>query len=70
MKNLDKWKHIQHLNDDLGLEAASFEHNTTDLQSDSELLKLIGIALLKAVKVNKDDLVIQDLLNELDMNGE
>ena len=56
-----------HLNEDLGLEAATFEHNTTHLQSDSDLLKLIGIALLKAVSINKDDLVVQDLLDELDI---
>jgi hypothetical protein len=53
------------LNDNLGLTHVTVDINTTDLPSDSKLVKEVAIALLKALKSNKDSVQVQDLLNEL-----
>ena len=53
------------LSDDLGLKSITFDYNDTKLPSSSETLGNIAIAILRAIEVNKDDLVIQDLLSEL-----
>lgn len=56
------------LSDDLGLKAIVYDYNDTELPSNSETLGNIAIAILKSLHLNKDDLLIQDLLNELDIS--
>jgi len=56
-----------HLNEDLGITSATIDHNTTKLESNSELLRLISIALLKSIYLNKEDLQFQELLSELNI---
>jgi hypothetical protein len=61
-------KYIQlglHLTDDLGIKSVTIDHNETDLPSDSKLITLIAFALLKSIHLNKSDLELQDMLNEL-----
>jgi hypothetical protein len=53
------------LNEDLGLKSVSIDINTTDLNSDSELIKKLAITVLKALSMNKEDVMVQDLLNDL-----
>lgn len=56
-----------HLTKDLGLNMVTVDHNTTSLPSDSVLIKKLSFALLKSISLNKDDLALQDLLNELNI---
>lgn len=56
------------LSDDLGIKAIVYNYNDTELPSTSETLGNIAIAILKSLHLNKDDLLIQDLLNELDIS--
>ena len=56
------------LSDDLGIKAIVYDYNDTELPSNSETLGNIAIAILKSLHLNKDDLLIQDLLNELDIS--
>ena len=56
-----------HLNERLGITSATIDHNTTDLPSDSELIKRVAFTLLKSLQLNKEDVMLQDLLNELDI---
>lgn len=63
-------KYIQlgiHLNDELGIKAVTFDNNDTGLANDSELLKNVAFAIMKAVAINKESVKVQDLLNELDI---
>lgn len=55
------------MDDEYVLKYVSVDLNTTDLPSDSKLVKQIAIAILKSLKLNKDDIMIQDLLNELNI---
>lgn len=57
-----------HLNERLGIKAVTIDHNTTDLPSDSELIKRVAFTLLKSIQLNKEDVMLQDLLNELDIS--
>lgn len=57
-----------HLNERLGIKAITIDHNTTDLPSDSELIKRVAFTLLKSIHLNKEDVMLQDLLNELDIS--
>lgn len=57
-----------HLNERLGIKSVTIDHNTTDLPSDSQLIKIVAITLLKAIHLNKEDIMLQDLFNELDIN--
>lgn len=57
-----------HLNERLGIKAVTIDHNTTDLPSDSELIKRVAFTLLKSIHLNKEDVMLQDLLNELDIS--
>lgn len=59
-----------HLNDELGIKAVTIDHNTTDLPSDSQLIKQVAMGLLKSLVRNKEDVTIQDLLNSLDISRE
>lgn len=59
-----------HLNDKLGIQSATIDANTTDLPSNSELIKKVAIGLLKSLHLNKEDVMLQDLLNELDIKRE
>jgi len=53
------------LTDDLGITSVTFLHNDTHLPSDSKLIGLIGMALLKSIHLNKEDCELQDMLGEL-----
>ena len=55
------------LTDELGIKSISYVYNDTDLPSNSETLGSIAIAILKAINLNKDSLLVQDLLNELNI---
>ena len=55
------------MDDKLSLTSLTIDANTTELPSDSKLVKNIAIALLKSIAVNKEDLGIQDLLTELNI---
>ncbi len=64
-------KYIQigfHFDDDLGLRKIQFQHNETELKNDSELIKNLAITMLRSVNLNKNDCLLQDLLNDLDIN--
>lgn len=54
-----------HLNERLGITSVTIDHNTTDLPNDSELIKRVAFTLLKAIQLNKGDIMLQDLLNEI-----
>lgn len=61
-----KWIQLSlHLTDDLGIKNVVIDYNDTGLESNSELVRLIAVTLLKSLKLNKDTLAVQDLLNEL-----
>lgn len=53
------------LNERLGLKSVTINYNDTDLPSDSELIRKVSITLLKSLSLNKDTIIVQDLLNEL-----
>lgn len=55
------------LTDDLGIKSVSISFNGTELPSDSKLIGQLAMATLKALKINKDSVIVQDLLNELDI---
>lgn len=60
-------KHINftiELSDELGIKVVSITHNDTGLKTDSELVKTVAFNLLKSFIVNKDDVLLQDLLRE------
>lgn len=56
-----------HLNEDLGITSVTISNNTTGLPSDSTLIKLVAVTLLESIRLNKDELVVSDLLSELGM---
>lgn len=61
-------KYIQlgiNLTDDLGIRSVVVGINTTDLPSDSHLIEIVAFTLLKSLSLNKDSVMVQDLLNEL-----
>jgi hypothetical protein len=58
------------LTDELGIKSVLINHNDTELKNDSELLRSISIAILKALESNKESLTVQDLLNELGIECE
>lgn len=55
------------VDENFGLRSANIDFNNTDLPNNSKTMRLIAIALLTAISLNKDDLVVQYLLNELDI---
>jgi hypothetical protein len=62
-------KHIQlslHLTEEekLGIKSVTINFNDTGLPSDSKLIELIALGLLKSIHMNKDSLELQDLLRE------
>jgi len=66
--SLDKLKHVQltiSLSEDLEMKTVSIDYNDTGLPDNSELVKKIAYTLLKSLSINKDDIKVQDLLNEL-----
>lgn len=68
MKNTAHYIQIGvHLDDQLGIKKATIEWNSTHLPSDSELIKRVAMTLLRSLHLNKHDVMIQDLLNELDI---
>ena len=66
----DTFYYIQlgvHLTGSLGMKSVTIDCNTTSLPSDSELIKKVAFTMLRALQLNKEDLALQDLLNELDI---
>jgi hypothetical protein len=55
------------LSEDLAMKSIVYSYNDTDLPSNSETLGNIAIAMLRSLNLNKDDLIVQDLLIELDI---
>lgn len=65
---MSKQIHIAiNLTDNLGITSAVITHNDTDITSDSKLIQNVAWALLKSIHLNKDDLKVQDLMNELEI---
>lgn len=63
-------KHIQisiDLSDELGIKSASINYNDTGLKSDSELVIKVAYTLLQSFSANKDDVLLQDLLREVNI---
>lgn len=56
-----------HLTEDLGLKSVTIDQNTTELESDSVLLKNVAVCILKAISLNSKDISLQDLLNRNDI---
>ena len=56
------------LNDALGIKEVAILWNDTELKSDSELIKTIAFTIIKALKLNEEDVMIQDMLNDLDIS--
>jgi hypothetical protein len=54
-----------HLNSRLGIKSVTIDHNDTDLASDSDLVRRVSFTLLRSIELNKDDIMLQDLLNGL-----
>lgn len=68
MKNTTHYIQIGiHLDDQLGIKKATIDENTTHLPSNSELIYRVAITLIRSLHLNKHDVMIQDLLNELDI---
>jgi hypothetical protein len=66
-------KYIQlsiELTDDLALKKIVFLCNDTGLESDSKLVELIGIAFIKSIYLNKDDLELTEMLDKLGIKRE
>ena len=59
-----------HLNEKLGLKSVSIDFNSTDLNNDSKLLEILAFTILRGLKINKDSVLVQDLLNELNIETE
>lgn len=55
------------IKDDMGLKSITFQYNDTPLPENSETLKSLAITILKSLKLNRDSVMVQDLLNELDI---
>jgi hypothetical protein len=53
------------LNDGLGIKAVSIKYNDTGVPNDSKLLKTVAITLLKSLRLNANDIELQDLLNDI-----
>lgn len=53
------------LTETLGMKSVTVDLNTTDLPSDSELIKKLAFTILKSLSLNKEDIAVQNLLNEL-----
>lgn len=58
------------LTDDLKVKSIVFEENETGIKSDSELLNNAATAILSLLKSNKDDIEVQELLNDLQIPRE
>ncbi len=61
-------KHVQltlHMTDELALKSVSIDFNSTHFPNDSKLVKLACLTLLKSLHLNKDSVLVQDLLYEL-----
>lgn len=56
-----------YLDEDYGIKSVTIDHNTTELPSNSELVKRVAFTLLKSLELNKEDMAVNDLLNELDI---
>lgn len=56
-----------HLNERLGIKSVTFDINTTELPSNSETLKRVALTILEAIALNKEMVMTQDLLNELNI---
>lgn len=55
------------LTDDLRLKSIAIDKNDTGLESDSKLLKKVCISILQSISLNKQDIEIQDILNNLNI---
>ncbi len=58
------------LTDDLGIKSVVIDYNDTGLLDDSVLIEKIALTLIKSIYINKEDIYIQDILNELNIKRE
>ena len=57
------------ISDDGGLKSITFSYNDTELPDNSTTLKLLAESVLASLKLNHDDIIVQDLLNDLDIKA-
>lgn len=57
-----------HMDEKFGIRSVTIDENTTHLVSDSQLIKNLCVAILKAISLNNDDVMVQDLLNSIDLD--
>lgn len=50
------------LSDELALKSIIFHCNETGIEGSARLLRLLAIALLKSIEMNKEDIELQDIL--------
>lgn len=55
------------LSDDLGIQSITFSYNDTELPSDWKTLNAVANAILKAIKANKDRIIVDELLDDLNI---
>jgi len=55
------------LDDNLAIKSVTIDMNDTGLPSDSSLIKMVSVALLKSMQMNKESVGVQDILNELNI---
>lgn len=55
------------MNDEMVVESIEFNHNNTELKSDSKLLKALGKTLIECIDKNADECEIQDMLYDLNI---
>ncbi len=53
------------LTDELGIKSIAISYNSTELENDSKLIEKLAFTILKSLKLNKESVAVQDLLNEL-----
>lgn len=53
---------------EMTIKAVTIEYNDTGMKDDSELITRLAYTLLKSVDANKDELQLQDLLQDLDIS--
>jgi len=51
------------ITEDLTLKGVTISYNDTGLESNSELIKILGAAIVRAIDLNSDECEIQDMLN-------
>jgi hypothetical protein len=56
---------IVHLDDNLDMEGVTIVENTTDIKTDSNLLRYLCVTLWESLEANKTELDLYDELNDI-----